>query len=167
MSKLTLILSISSFIVIITSSKDLSSPLSCIALSFASVLDDGWRHSERPGPWTITAKFLLFEQRDRLCRSCTLYIRSRCKLNAEPSAGFENVGKLKDKTVGDRYAVYIADITWSFESLSRITTISWIRLLSSGSFWRVYAMERMAISFLKDLPLVNTFSRLVDAGSIS
>ena len=28
-------------------------------------------------------------------------------------------------------------------------------------------MERMAISFLKDLPFVNTFSRLVDVGSIS
>ena len=69
-----------------------------------------------------------------------------------------------DKTVRDRYAVYIADITWPFESLSRITTISWISLLSSELPWRVYAMERIAISFLKDSPFVNTFCSLEDVG---
>ena len=40
-------------------------------------------------------------------------------------------------------------------------------LLSSELSWRVYAIERMAISLLKDLPFANTFSSLVDVGSIS
>ena len=47
MSKLTLILSISLFIIIINPSKDLPSPLSWIFLSFATVLNEGGRHSER------------------------------------------------------------------------------------------------------------------------
>ena len=41
MSKLTLILSISLFIIVINSSKDLPSPLSRVALSFETVLNNG------------------------------------------------------------------------------------------------------------------------------
>jgi len=52
----------------------------------------------------INASFLLDERCYRLCGLCTLDTGSRCKLNTEPSAGFENFGKLEDKTVRGGYA---------------------------------------------------------------
>ena len=105
MSKLTLILSISLFIIIINPSKDLPSPLSSIFLSFTTVLNDGWRHSERSDLLKMNANFLLVERCYRLRGFCMLGIGGRGKLNTEPSAGFENFGKLEeDKTVRDRYA---------------------------------------------------------------
>ena len=47
MFKLTLILSISLFIIIINSSRDLPSPLSWIVLSFATVLNDGYIQNDQ------------------------------------------------------------------------------------------------------------------------